>query len=319
MRDSFNPDPSTWVLPTDRVILPTPTGQQTTASFVPHIPDRPPLTVLRGQAWHYTSLSALQSILRGQELWATSWKATNDTTELLHGISFLRRAWDGLIQSGSIADRTVRLLREAGPVEDLVNYFDHINMLCASRERDSPYQWNSYAHDSSGVALGLELSRPLITDIDDRPRRLGADLLGVQWLKVVYTARQKELAAQRFVREMDSALRRGQPMGLEGFVALNVATALNFKHAAFRNERETRCVSLSSGVDLQSMPMNSEKTIVPWISITEETTADRMQLPITEVLLSPRATDETSFAVAESLKSAGLSHIPIVRSDLPFR
>lgn len=319
MANSFNLDPSTWVFPTERIVLDTPTGQQTTGLRMPYFPDRAPHTFLRGQAWHYTSLAALQSILGRQELWSTSWRATNDKTELRHGMSFVQNAWEDFLASNSASEQTRELLSEVGPLRDLVDYFEHVNMLCAARERDSPYHWNSYAHGPSGVAIGLDLSRPLITDIDDRPRHIGAELLGVPWLKVFYASKQKELAAARFVREIDSDLRRGQNMGPGVFGALNVLTALNFKHPGFHNEREARCVSLSSGVNLQSMPTSREKTIVPWISMPAGSTENRVDLPITEILLSPWATNETADAVRQALHDTGMRSVPVHQSELPFR
>ncbi|NVC25067.1 DUF2971 domain-containing protein [Kocuria salina] len=305
------------------LVLDTPTGMSTTVHRTIHPADRPPLTVQSGRAWHYTSLSALRSILQGQQLWATSWRATNDRTEFRHGIEFLRQAWERYGRENTLADRTRDLLEQAGSFEGYPDHFEHVNILCAARERDSPYQWNSYATGPEGVALGVDLGVELVTDVDDRPRHDGqAELFGMQWLKVVYTDRQKQLTAARFVAEMDDSIRLGTDLNLPSFMVLNILTALNFKHLGFRHERETRCVSLSAGVELQVMPANAQKTIVPWKGLplrAMPATAERQPLPIAEILVGPRATEETVAMVTQCLIDACMGDVPVERSELPFR
>lgn len=305
------------------LVLDTLTGMSTTVHRTIHPVDRPPLTVQGGRGWHYTSLSALRSIIQSQQLWATSWRATNDRTEFRHGIEFLRQAWEHHGRENSFADGTRELLKQAGPFEGYPDHFEHVNILCAARERDSPYQWNSYATGPEGVSIGLDLGIELVTDVDDRPRHDGqAELLGMQWLKVVYTERQKQLTAARFVTEMDDSIRQGMNMNLTSFMVLNILTALNFKHSGFRHEKETRCVSLSAGVELQVMPANAQKTIVPWKGLPLQATpatAERQPLPIAEILVGPRASEETVATVTQCLIDAGMGTVPVERSELPFR
>lgn len=305
------------------LLLDTPTGMRTTVNRIARSADYPPLTVQRGVGWHYTSLAALRGIVGHQELWATSWRATNDRTEFRHGIEFLRQAWEHYGQENALADRTRELLEQAGPFERYPDHFEHVNILCAAREKDSPYQWNAYASGPEGLAIGLDLGVELVTDVDDRPRRQGhAELFGMQWLKVVYTDRQKQLTAARFVAEMDISIRRGTDLNLASFMVLNLLTALNFKHPGFRHEKEARCVSLSRGVELQTMPADAQKTIVPWKGLplrATPPTTERLPLPVVEVLASPRATDSTVEAIAQCLQDAGMATVPVTRSELPFR
>lgn len=305
------------------LILNTPTGMKTTVQRTAHSADRPPLTVQSGQAWHYTSLWALGSILRSQQLWATSWRETNDRTEFHHGINFLQQAWEHHSRENPLSDRTRELLEQAGPLMDYPEHFEHVNIFCAARERDSPYQWNSYATGPEGVALGLDLGVELVTDVDDRPRHVGrASLFGMQWLKVVYTDRQKQLTAARFVAEMDNYVRQTTDLNVPGFVSLNILTALNFKHLGFRHEKETRCVSLSDGVDLKTMEGTTRKTIVPWKGLplhTAPATEERYALPITEILVGPRSNEKTIATVTDYLADVGMSNVPVRRSELPFR
>lgn len=299
----------------------TPSGMVTRVKRAPWPVDRPPLTLQSGTAWHYTSLDALESIVRGQELWATNWRATNDRTEFRHGIAFLGEAWDAQDRDGGLCERTRALLVEAGPVEAYVDYFDDVHILCAAREKDSPYQWNSYANGPEGVALELDLMTQLVTDVDDRPRRgSDAELIGFQWLKVIYSDRQKRLAAARFVREMDADIRQGKGVTALTLVALTVLTALNFKHYGFRHERETRAVALCVGVELRHMPQLVEKTIVPWKGIPGLLDAAKRQpLPIVEVMLGPRTPPEAAQRVQDAFASAGLQGVRVARSSLPFR
>lgn len=301
------------------LIIETPTGMTTSVHRTAYPMDRPPLTVQRGHAWHYTSVAALQNILQGQELWATSWRATNDRTEFRHGVDFLGQAWDAFGQEDEITDRTRDLLEEAGQISQYVDYFEHVNLLCAARERDSPYQWNSYAGGIEGIAIGLDLGFPMVTDVDNRPRRTNAELFGMQWLKVVYSATQKKMAAARFVRDMNAELLQEDSMDLHSFLALNILTALNFKHEGFRHEKETRCVSLSTGVNLRAMPNNADKTIVPWKGAPTYTSGRSQPLPIVEIMVGPLATEVTVQKVVQGLTDAGLGTVPVTRSSLPFR
>ncbi|MDP9989384.1 hypothetical protein J2S98_004574 [Arthrobacter oryzae] len=297
----------------------TASGMKTRVNRAAWPADRPPMTVQSGTAWHYTSLSAVESIVRSQELWATNWRATNDSTEFRHGMGFLKEAWDALQRDGGLDERTLALLTEAGPVEAYVDYFDDVHILCAAREKDSPYQWNSYASGSEGVALELDLRVPLVTDVDDLPRRRDAELFGFQWLKVVYSDRQKRLAAARFAREMDAHIRQGRDITVQALVALNVVTALNFKHEGFRHERETRSVALCVGVELKNMPQLVEKTIVPWKGMPGVAGIKRRPLPILEVMLGPRTPPEAAERVEDVFASADLPAVRVTRSSLPFR
>ena len=121
---------------------------------------------------------------------------------------------------------------------------------------------------------------------------------------------------------MDDLLRRTTDLDLSSFVALNLLTALNFKHLGFRHEKETRCVSLSAGVELQVMPATTQKTIVPWKGLPLQATpatAERRPLPIGEIVVGPRATEETIATVSQCLIDADMSAVPVERSELPFR
>lgn len=302
------------------VVFETPSGLKTSVHRSGWPADKPPLTVQSGIAWHYTSLPALESILRGQELWATNWRATNDTSEFRHGINFLGDAWTALEQAGDLDERTRELLATAGPIDEYVEYFDDVHLLCAARERDSPYQWNSYADGSDGMAVALDLRFPMVSDVDDRPRRRkDAEIFGFQWLKVIYSETQKQMAAARFVRELNRDVRAGQKVTVTTLVAMNVLVALNFKHQGFRHERETRCVTLCAGVDLQHMLQIPEKTIVPWKGSPGYGEAKHRPLPITEVMIGPRTSPETAARVEEALRTAGLPGTTVTSSSLPFR
>lgn len=305
------------------LVFNTSTGMKTTVRRTVHPADRPPLTLQSGQAWHYTSLQALQNILRGQQLWATSWRKTNDRTEFRHGIDFLHWAWRRAGSEKSLAKRTLDLLAEAGPFTEYPSHFEEVNIFCMARERDSPYQWNSYAPGPEGVAIGIDLSIDLVTDVDDRPRRSAdAKLFGIQWLKVVYTERQKQLVADRCVKEIDEHVRQNDDTNVSTFVMLNILTALNFKHSGFRHEKEVRCVTVSDGVTLDAIPGMPEKTIVPWVGLPVEPrplAAGRHPLPIVEILLGPRVAAPVVEAVISSLADAGMSDVPVWSSELPFR
>lgn len=126
-------------LPYDRrLVFDTPSGMKTSVHKAAWPTDKPPLTGQTATAWHYTSLPALESIVRGQELWATNWRATNDTSEFRHGIGFLRDAWAALAHAGELDEQTRELLAEAGPIEEYVEYFDDVHILCAARDEGQP-------------------------------------------------------------------------------------------------------------------------------------------------------------------------------------
>lgn len=53
----------------------------------------PPLKrCLPSRLWHYSKACGAKSIVESQELWATRWDALNDTSELRHGLRFLKHA-----------------------------------------------------------------------------------------------------------------------------------------------------------------------------------------------------------------------------------
>ncbi|MCZ9883110.1 hypothetical protein [Arthrobacter sp. B2a2-09] len=117
---------------------------------------------------------------------------------------------------------------------------------------------------------------------------------------------------------MNTAIQKGIVMDLPNFMALNVLTALNFKHQGFRHEKEVRCVSLSASVNFLVMPTDSAKTIVPWKGSPVSAKTAHQPLPIKEILIGPRATAPTIEAISQCLSDAGLKDL-VAQSDLPFR
>lgn len=203
--------------------------------------------------WHYTGAEGCEGIVARDEVWATHYAFTNDTTELIRGEQIVRKIVDELADGGETrprgkrADGWARHRREAYrwlayelPEKPLFGR-PPLYLACFTEAGgDAMPHWAGYGSRGAGYSLKLDVKPPEFATLD-----------GVEFLfaRVVY--REKAFAAtvrrQLFrhanlyaqYRQGASVLRRVGMFMMRECAALSV----RFKDQAFEHEKEWRIVA----------------------------------------------------------------------------
>ena len=104
--------------------------------------------------YHYTSLSALESIISGGYLYATDMQYFNDSAELRHTAELLRIRISQAIEDGVGDAEVLRQFRAwtaerigGGHMQFVVSFTENGNLLS---------QWRSYCNHGQGISLGFK-------------------------------------------------------------------------------------------------------------------------------------------------------------------
>jgi hypothetical protein len=157
--------------------------------------------------FHYTSESALFSIVESEQFWFTSIYHMDDTEELTFGFNVERALLLEAIENG---DKLIRMFcEELADEEDLEKIRRLFEFYSVSfGVKDDLKQWKKYAQEGRGIALGLAPAffKPLMTE-DPKPEE--AIFLG----KVVYGEAQARARHAQVIDEAIDTIKRTQSAG----------------------------------------------------------------------------------------------------------
>lgn len=99
--------------------------------------------------YHYTTCNGLEGIIKSKRMWMNHFKSLNDSGEVLHGLRFIKEKLSNI-------NSDYKLLLDDDIFE---NFFKQHPVYIESFSEKSNYlpQWRYYAHDGSGVAIGIDL------------------------------------------------------------------------------------------------------------------------------------------------------------------
>lgn len=195
------------------------------------------------QLFHYTDASAVMSILSNEELWLTDFRYLNDAEEMKNGVEYLRNGLNSyqpnLLASWDHLELAKDIVSEMFEKHVSFGVERHPLFVCSfSSAGDRLSQWRSYGNyavefDGDALADMISLNKCVYRHAEKMVHSSNA--VG-NCLSVIST----ELAGND---EMFSEL------ALETYAGL-IKEALIFKHDAFYEEKEIRCVQ---GCDLQNL------------------------------------------------------------------
>ena len=277
---------------------------------------------------HYTNLGGLLGIVQSGGVWLSDHRFLNDSAEYEDGrrltIALLRRL------ASRRKSRFVNVLGHAADV--LERQAEPRYFVCSfTTEPDSLEQWRAYAPGTQGVAVvfGYGSNRHGLGHFHMLP------ILLVE--AVIYSQAEKlqrlcwKIGAYAREHRIDAAAGR---VSRDGDWGESLARHLSvdfllFKDPAYNTEREVRLIvsevmlhHFPSGVHhrrsgarlipyLRTSDLYEDETFVKWAG-------DR--LPITEVKLSPTATDPaTERSIRTFLRDSGYLDATVTRSSVPFR
>lgn len=213
------------------------------------------------QLFHYTDAAAVMSILANQELWLTDFRYLNDAEEMKNGVEYLRiglnnyqpnllASWDHLEYAKDIVSDLFEKHVSFG-IEN------HPLFVCSfSSARDRLSQWRSYGNyavEFDGEALGDVIGLSRCVYRHDEKVRHSSSAVG-NCLSIIST----ELEGN------DGML---SELALDTYAGL-IKEALIFKHDAFYEEKEIRCVQTC---DLQNLDVRYRARgdiLIPYLPIS---------------------------------------------------
>jgi hypothetical protein len=270
--------------------------------------------------FHYTSESALCSIIESEKFWFTSIYHMDDKEELTFGFNISRSLLQAAADKG---DRVTRLF-----CEELVDE-EELKKIKALFEfysisfglRDDPQQSESYGDKGRGIALGLAAEFFHPAPIED-PKNLKPEAI-IYFGKVVYG---DQAARARHSIVIDAAIDIIGQAHTEGGIRNGQDAMMFFRHMAAEMTVEIlwNCVTSkdqnwSHQNEMRLLALNNLKK--PHLPIYNADIRPRLELPqpqlkksIVEVMVGPNADAAAEERVRQFLDSHGLSHVPIRRA-----
>jgi hypothetical protein len=283
--------------------------------------DFQPETVL----WHYTSGSALLSIIDSGTLYSTQVSCLNDSTEVRYGarlfkdaLSQLRSEYAGETQLLAFIQETLTFFNEDPdfPVNAAIPYF----VTCFSLEGDDLNQWRSYCNGENGYAIGFKaggligIPNSLLVRVNyDRDAHLRLVLKAahatVRFFKDGIEKNRAESIVQwtkEFLEVWDDVITQIAPM---------------IKDPSFLSEKEFRIVHQLTTDDARSLRVIQKETMMTrHLPLRTPSIAVVPTLPIVGVRVGPcRHPAVTRISVDTALRQRGYGGGLVSSSSVPFR
>jgi hypothetical protein len=261
--------------------------------------------------YHYCGPDGLLGILRARQIWATSMRHLNDTSEQRYAAAQIRAVVKRIAWETSADPAALPVAPLIDRAEEVTSY-----VACFSERDDLLSQWRAYTPAEGGFAVGIQTS--VLSS-------------GGDWLfgNCEYGCASHDQAVESILRDHPKLLDPGE--SLDRLVEVNdpevgslIAALLTLiplrKHPGFREEAEWRIVR--GPIEAERHPIEfrvSRGAVIPYqfIPLAER----NWQLPITEVVIgpSPDAHERTFGATRMLLDQHGLKKCDLRISKIPCR
>jgi hypothetical protein len=278
--------------------------------------------------YHYTSMSALLSIIETGRIRATHFRYLNDSSEVITMLDAVRERLIERIGLEALTDK-VRELRELADVmknDKLINEF----VASFSEDGDDLSQWRSYCRDggvSLGFAAGALRSQWVSDPSGGKPWWVGGSLKKVRYLGGE--------VADDLDSIIDSTLEFGRALdGKDGFfgeiehieaarASLTLLAPL-YKHHAFQHECEWRMILRKPHKPMPGQRFRvGASTLVPYIEVDlnrdlEFRLSDKYML--NKVFIGPTPNPQLSKDAIQNLfATKGHPEVVVEVSSIPYR
>lgn len=220
--------------------------------------------------YHYTTAAGLLGILDSRTLWASSFQALNDTSEIRYGVtriqeSLTRFTLDHDLKAHGLLDELVKALEDDVLQRELF-------VLSASHNADSLGLWRNYSDGGYAIGLATEfLGQVTTSPLDGAPAsipNIRFSGMAQGWQDVLYdTTEQDALVHATFSHLLNGALR--EPTGSISINAARLSLAMlacRLKHPAFADEAEVR-VTFDRLPTVSTQYRSGSAGLVPYISV----------------------------------------------------
>jgi hypothetical protein len=282
--------------------------------------------------YHYTDARGLEGIISAQQIWFTHYQHLNDPSEMEFGMCVAKKV---LAEIGVRYGPKVKIFCDM-----VVDLFSPDNMHRTfefyvgsfSRARDDLRQWQVYADNGRGFALGLA---PDLFAVEDKPDRkphenvfvaavhYGEDAGRLHHLPAIESAARIIADVVERKAKLMRDVNKGMPffdeMGKNLIAAELLVNSLTLKHGAYEHEREVRLFIIGEIAKLAPYVSTRSRRIetVPFIKSDMP-----IQKPgsIAEIVVGPAApADAEAFACALLRPFHDKPESIVHRSAIPYR
>lgn len=267
-------------------------------------PKEPPLHL-----FHYTSGTALHSILETSTLLGGNYAFMNDRSEFAYSSDVVRAVADSRTGKSSSARVAEFLKLVAGPLP--LHVVDpYFVSFCEAGDLLS--QWRGYGGTSGRYCIEFA-SRTL--------RRFSQAVSPA--LPVMYDYDRQRAAWDYLVTLYVDLLGREESLKVQdavvSFFTTAIPTAVTFKRASFAEEREWRYVLITLANDTHDLTFFSSNGMMKPFKKILYGSARGEKLPISRVIAGASASERQEIRSAElMLRYFGYANVPVVLSDIPL-
>jgi hypothetical protein len=277
--------------------------------------------------WHYTSGQGAIDIIGSGTIWATQVGCLNDTTELIHAPTVLRRMVETLTREASTEveraffTKWLLIMHQPLALATSSPFF----VACFSEHGDDLSQWRAYGGGEGGIALGFHPQGLFAMEPENRI------LLPVQ-----YDETQQLQAARRVCEatfEFHSRHGNRRDESVRGAWEREFSTAWDvqlsylspvFKNAAFAAEREWRIIKQVSVSDFSQLKFKQRQSMISrHIPVCfGARTLQPPRLPLIGVRVGPskhKAETEESARLMLMANSYDINQVEVSSSPIPFQ
>ncbi|MBW1909143.1 MAG: DUF2971 domain-containing protein [Deltaproteobacteria bacterium] len=273
--------------------------------------------------YHYTTQSALLSLLKSQRIWATNILFLNDSKEFNHTIQL---ALDYLSSNESVIGQdlheTVEHLFSDSQAPD-------VYVTSLTKMRDQLSQWRAYCPNLGGFNIGFET-----TKLVELVKAQGIELIQCDYdideqKKVVKNS--IDITCGYFNKKADANYNSEGKFDIDSFLELAGSTRLKyglqllliapyFKHPKFSEENEFRLIFYQKkNHEKEIFFREGASTIIPYVEI-DLTLPTKGHLPIKEIVIGPTPNQELSKKSIEKLIGKyRIRHCDVIPSEIPYR
>jgi hypothetical protein len=276
---------------------------------------------------HYTSVATLETILDSRELWFGRLSDLKDTAECDHFI-------DGVLQNARsllpIADpnmiaAVVQQFRQAMRNETFVSSWCEYSLV---EPEGKLGMWREFGDDGMGVGIVVDSSQFLASAIKREHLSFGIYSARMEY---VHKDRASDHANDMFKRIANMEISGADAMQKIMLAALVLSKAPCVKHHSYSEEQEIRFMRMSptlnggiTGPTVQRFATvrgkQREFAALPLRDYPQHSLDLRVERILKRVVIGPQGDRSArEQRVKALLAKHGLSHVPIVVSDIPWR
>ncbi len=264
--------------------------------------------------YHYTTADALFAIIGSETFRFTSVYHMDDDQELSFGFGISHSLLSAAMEREDLhAKIFLKPLVEDVGFDRIKSRFEFYS--ASFGQKDDPRQWTDYADNGKGVALGLAPKLFSITKSGDfKPEEkifLGKVEYGEPSAKIRHAA-----VVDSAVQTVKQAYKQGLLLKAEDEEAFLHLMAAEICVEILWNSVTTKADKWSHQAETRLLVVNDLKN--PSIEIKNASKRPRVEIPqpllkanITEIMMGPKASDDTRAKVRQFLDDNGLASVPV--------